>query len=57
MVEKGIVEEEELVKGENEVLVKRYRTGLRYCSICCKIGYNVRICLEAKEIDSLGNSK
>ena len=57
MVEKGVVEEEEPVEGENEVLVKRRRTGSRYCGICRKTGYNVRICLEAEEIDSLGNSK
>jgi len=57
MVEKGMVKEEELVEGENEVLVKRRRTGSRYYSICCKTGYNVRIYLKAKEIDSLGDSK
>ena len=57
MVEKGMVKEEELVEGENEVLVKRRRTGSRYCGICRKTGYNVRIYLEAEEIDSLGNSK
>ena len=52
-----MVKEEELVEGENEVLVKRRRTGSRYYSICRKTGYNVRIYLKAKEIDSLGNSK
>jgi len=57
MVEKGVVEEEEPVEGENEVLVKRRRTGSRYCGICRKTGYNVRICLEAEEIDSLGDSE
>lgn len=55
MVEKGVVEVEERVKKEIGGLFKRHQTGIQLCSICCKTGYNARICPDARVIDSLSN--
>jgi len=57
MEEKGVVKVEERVEEENGGLSKRRRTGTRLYSICCKTGYNIRICPDAGAIDSLSNSK
>jgi len=57
MEEKGVVKVKERVKEENRGLSKRRRTGTRLCSICRKTGHNVRICPDAKAIDSLSDSK
>ena len=57
MEEKGMVKVEERVKEENRGLSKRRRTGTRLYSICRKTGYNVRIYLDTRAIDSLSNSK
>ena len=57
MAEKGVVEEEERVKGENEGSSKRRQTGSRLCGICRKTGHNVRTCLEAGQTDSSSESE
>jgi hypothetical protein len=57
MAEKGVVEEEGRVEGENEGSSKRRRTGSRLCSICRKTGHNARTCLEAGETDSSSESE
>ena len=57
MAEKGVVEEEEQVEGENEVPSKRRRTGSRHCGICRNTGHNARTCPEAGEMDSSGDSE
>ena len=57
MAEKGIVEEEGHIEGENEGSSKRYRIGSRLYSICCKTGHNARTCLEAGETDSSSESE
>jgi hypothetical protein len=57
MAEKGVVEEEERVEGENEGSSKRRQTGSQLCGICCKTSHNVRTCLEARQTDSSSESK
>ena len=57
MEEKGIVKEEERVEEGNKGLLKRRRTGTRLYSICRKTGYNIRIYLEARVMDSLSDSE
>ena len=57
MEEKGVVKVEERVEEENGGLSKRRRTGTRLCGIYRKTGYNVRIYLDAKAINSLSNSE
>ena len=57
MVEKGVVEEEERVEGENEGSAKRRRIGSRLCGICRKTGHNARTCLEAGAAFSSSDSK
>ena len=57
MEEKGMVKVEERVKKENRGLFKRRRTGTRLYSICRKTGYNIRIYLDIRAINSLSDSK
>jgi hypothetical protein len=57
MVEKGVVEEEGRVEGENEASLKRRRTGLRLYSIYRNAGHNARICLRVGEIGNSSDSK
>jgi len=57
MEEKGMVKVKEYVEEENKGLSKRRRTGTRLYNICCKTGYNIRIYLDTRVINSLSNSE